>query len=404
MLESFYTLDRATGLNIRIPGEGEAPELSACTIVRKGSRLEFEKKQDALSGWSAFKTSFEPKTAVALNLSGKGILHKRIEQATQINKANFHQILPNGEIDEFYVQQFLGDAATFVSVIRRTEADKWIEEVCGLGFRILTLSLGPFPVAHILTQLNTYEQQLSFDGYRIKWNEQSQWTDFIQDRLATASFSLKAELEPLSEKLLVPYAAAFQLLLAAKRDLVITEHAALNVVYKSTLENRKFRFNSLLVLCTIFVVLLANTFLFTWLGKENAELGAQISRRTRTSSDLKGLQERIAGKAQQLAELGWDDGPKKSVMIDQLGALLPTEVTWTELRVNAVDAARTRADKVLRFRNRQLLVSGTAQRIVPVNEWVARLRTSKWVKDASLQRYTYNSELNTGEFTIIISY
>jgi hypothetical protein len=47
-------------------------------------------------------------------------------------------------------------------------------------------------------------------------------------------------------------------------------------------------------------------------------------------------------------------------------------------------------------------VTGKSERIIPVNEWIARVKTQKWVKNVQLDSYTFSNELNTGQFTVLL--
>jgi Tfp pilus assembly protein PilN len=49
-------------------------------------------------------------------------------------------------------------------------------------------------------------------------------------------------------------------------------------------------------------------------------------------------------------------------------------------------------------------VKGISPQIIPVNEWIARIKTRRWVKGVQLESYTYNNELNTGQFILTITY
>jgi hypothetical protein len=49
-------------------------------------------------------------------------------------------------------------------------------------------------------------------------------------------------------------------------------------------------------------------------------------------------------------------------------------------------------------------MAGSSARIIEVNEWIARIKTKKWVKNVQLENYNYNNELSTGKFNIIVDY
>lgn len=94
----------------------------------------------------------------------------------------------------------------------------------------------------------------------------------------------------------------------------------------------------------------------------------------------------------------------KSAMLDQLASLLPDGITWTEAAIDPVDQAATRVQKSVAFFSRRIRITGNSEKIIPVNEWMARIKTKSWVKNVQLDSYALNSELNTGQFVVLIDY
>ncbi len=105
-----------------------------------------------------------------------------------------------------------------------------------------------------------------------------------------------------------------------------------------------------------------------------------------------------------LHELGWDGGLYKSAMIDQAAALMPAEIVIKEIAVNPIDQGAEHRFSGLKFQDGKLLIRGESAQVIPVNEWVARLRTKKWAKHVELESYDFNNELNTGVFTITLTF
>src|SRR6202012_6183127 len=95
----------------------------------------------------------------------------------------------------------------------KTDADAYIKQLNDLGFNEVMLSLGAYPVIHILPQLNIYNDDVRFDGHLIKRNQQQEWTSYSYHKDNRSQFPVKAESETLAEEVVLSYAAAFQLLL-----------------------------------------------------------------------------------------------------------------------------------------------------------------------------------------------
>jgi len=72
--------------------------------------------------------------------------------------------------------------------------------------------------------------------------------------------------------------------------------------------------------------------------------------------------------------------------------------------VNPVDITGSRIQKAIVFSDRKIVITGYSEKIIPVNEWMARIKTKTWVKNIQLENFTYNNELNTDQFTISINY
>jgi Tfp pilus assembly protein PilN len=403
MLEQYYRINQAIGVSIHILQNGNL-QINACEIAIEQNRLNFVKKVIDVNALEDLKKHFTTKGALALNLSGKGILQKQIERTELIDQQNFNKVLPNGKAEDFYIQNFISGNHSFVSVIRKTEADKWVSQLNELGFTMLMLSIGPFPVQHILPQLNVYDQEVTFNGNIIGRNQQSEWTAYQYKEDVVAPFPLKIESEGINEKLVVAYASAFQLVMADNVQVIQAEVPVLQTALEEIISDKKLKVKASMLLAIFFLLLLANFLLLSWLNSSNGQLSAQVSQSNQSSVDIQSMNDQIKQKEALMQNLGWDEGINKSVLIDQVASLLPEDISWKEIAVNPVDIAASRAARSLVFSARQLRITGSSAKIIPVNEWIARIKTKSWVKDVQLDSYTFNSEMNTGQFILIITY
>jgi Tfp pilus assembly protein PilN len=403
MLEPYYRINQAAGVCINLLKDGTL-DIGCCSIMARGNQLDIAQKLSGIPAVEGLTKHLRAKTPIVLNLSGKGILHKQIEKTETIDQANFNKILPNANVDDFYIQHFISGDASFVSVIRKSEADRWINQFRQQGLVPLSLSLGPFPAEHIFPQLNVYGGEIRFDGHIIGRNEQAHWTSYRYDETALAPFALKAESEGIDEKLVIPYAAAFQLILAAKLDIIQADVPSLTKELSGKLSDHKLRVNGFLMLIVCFVLLLVNLVIFSWLDSSNTRLASQVSRFVQRTSNSQDIDEQVKKKEALLQSLGWDGGINKSALIDQLASLMPEEISLKEIAINPVDLNSSRAQRALVFFDRKICIAGTSGEIIPVNEWMARIKTKPWAKNVQLESYTYNNELNRGQFTLTLNY
>jgi Tfp pilus assembly protein PilN len=298
-------------------------------------------------------------------------------------------------MEDFYVQNFQSGKRSFISIIRKTDADKWLGALRENGYVPLSLSLGPFPVQNIIPQLNNYDSGLVFDGNTIIRNEEGDWLSWNYDQQVKAPFPLKVESEPIGERFLLAYAAAFQLILSDKIEQVIAHVPWLQGDFNEVTNGKKLRVYGSLLLAVFFVLLLINFVVFSSLKQSNDRLTAQVSQT---------ITEQTIQKEALLDLLGWDGGINKTALVDQVASLMPAEITLDEISVNPIDIAKSRVQHVVSFSNRQIDIHGFAENIIPVNEWIARIKTRPWVKDIQLESYTFNNENNTGQFLITVKY
>src|SRR6185437_8318819 len=314
MLDQLYSINAATGIAITLLQNGNAV-IDACSVIVKDNQLSIEKKLTGILTLEQLATQIPAKSVIALNLSGKGILQKQVEKINEIDHHNFSKILPNANLDDFYVQNFISGENSFVTVIRKTEADGWISRLTNSGFRPVMLSLGPFPVQNIFLQLNVYGDDIRFNGYAIKRDEQKQWVSCQYGESFVSPFALKLESEPINEKLLVPYAAAFQLVLAQKIGAIRAEVPVLEAAFKNVADEKKLKVNAFIILCVFFVLLLVNFLLFSSLTSSNEKLAGQVSRSVQSTEDIQKTDQQVQRKEALLKILGWEGAINKAGLI-----------------------------------------------------------------------------------------
>ncbi len=402
MLEQYYRINQATGISIQIGTSGDL-KINACGLSVEKNKLTFDQKITDIASIEVLQKHFDVKL-VALNLTGKGILQKQTELIQAIDQHSFNSIFPNANIDDFYVQNFRSGKRSFISIIRKNEANKWLQALKENGYIPLSLSLGPFPVQNIIPQLNSYDNRLVFDGNTIERHEDGDWLSWNYDGQVKAPFPIKVESEKIDEQLILAYAAAFQLILSDKVDSVVADVPELQQGWNEVIIGKRLRVYGGLILAMFFILLLINFVVFSGLKQSNDQLTARVSRTVQSSVDFQSVNEEVTQKETLLDLLGWDGGVNKIALIDQVASLMPREITLDEMTVNPVDVAKSRVQKILSFSNRQIEIRGFAQNIIPVNEWIARIKTKAWVKDIQLANYTFNNEKNTGEFLITIKY
>ncbi|MCJ8212045.1 hypothetical protein MUY27_20175 [Mucilaginibacter sp. RS28] len=397
MLSKYYRFQKVAGISIEVHRDGNVL-YHVCCISLKGDQLSIDKHTVGLDQANELKKMVPPNVPVAVNIYGKGVLIKQLKA----DQTDFTQVLPNAQPDDFYIQEFNSGEAKYAALIRRTEADRWISQLLGLGLQPLQLSLGLFPVAHILDQLQVKEH-LSLSGYELELNGSGEWSGIKYEAL-TNSRKLKLDQEQVDERAVIPYAAAFQLALSTLVSPVAALVPMLEVARDGALAKVKWRTIGVVFLCGLFVVLLVNFITLTFLESANTRLATQIGQTTKDAEQSEALADSIAAKKALLDSLGWEENQRKAKRIDEIGELLPREVKWDKLSIDPITPHSTGTGRQLKFESKVITISGTSEKLIPVNEWIERLRTKAWIRRVQLKNFSYDQEANTGRFAIQIDY
>lgn len=403
MLNAVFRINEVAGINLHLLPDGVV-EADVVVLKADGNQLELIKKVTSQKSVKTLVEHLEIKTPVSLNLTGKGVLIKKIEGDEEITAVNFQRVLPNAEAADFYWQNMPAADGMFVALIRKSEADRWLADLAENHLQVLALSLGPFSVQVIQSQLNFYGEEIVFNGHSIQRAAKGEWQTYRYEAGRQAPFPIKLENEKLDDRLVIPYAAAFQVILSPRIQPVWTQVPEVTGRLSKFLQNRKVSVISSAALGILFLMLLINFLLLSHFQNENEKMSFRASQTAADVADLDSLSAQIKSKQAMLDTLGWDGGLSHSVQVDRLAQLVPPGVSWREATVNPEDMSVQNKALGIRFLNRQISIQGTSERIVAVNEWVSRIKSLAWVKDAQLQRFNYNNELATGEFSVLIHY
>jgi hypothetical protein len=403
ILAQYYRINRVAGINIHF-GSGEDLTIDACLLAATGDNLVFEQKLSGLRSIIELAKKLPAKLPVSLNLTGRGILTKQLEKVSTIDRQNFSLILPNADPEDFYIQHFARGEQSFISLIRRTEADKWLDALRLSGLFPLLASLGPFVVEQIVPQLNNYGEALSFNGHVVERDDQHIWTKYQYQSGAVSAFPFKADNESLQEEMLLPYAAGFQLILADRITPVAAEVPVLTSRLASRLGSNRLRVHFAMLVTVIFVLLLANYLALSYMRDSNTALLARVSTSNTSAADITSLNDQVQNKELLLKDLGWDGNLNRGAYVSQLAQVMPQEITLMEVSIDPVNITASRNNKKMSFMKRQIRIQGSCPNILSVNEWMARMKTYKWVKQVQMENYGFDNELGTGSFVIVIDY
>jgi len=391
------------GLELVISPDGKTV-FHGTRIRIEGKSLTFEKKVTDIASLEALRAAFPGEPYTALVISGKGILHKKISGLEVVDAKAMGQILPNASQGDFYIQNFQSGECSYISLMRKSDADTWTARLTASGFKLLSLSFGPFPVQSILNQLNIGPQDCSFAGHQVQRDEKGAWLNWATGIDHHAAFPVKVEAETLDQDLLVAYGSAFQLLYFHKLDPVIAEAPALEAERAELAGNKKLQTWGMLLLFSFFLLLVINFLALSYYSPAVKKLSLVNRNTSEERSQVQARLDQINAHAALLDSVGYNGGLNEAKLIGQLAAGLPAGMNWKALVINPLDEAKARNEKKTGFLDHHIRIQGECGQVGAINGWIENARKLPWVKSIVLGNYAISPESGKGEFIIQVNY
>lgn len=358
LIQNFGKVTAMTGLEIHTKKDGNLV-LQACSARLQQQELVFEEHKTNLKSLLHFSKQYKP-GPIALCLTGKGIITKKIERIAGLDPQVINQILPNANRDLFYFQNYINGDYSWISAIRRTEADDCVAQLAAHGFKVMALSLDHFVLEEVI----------------------------------------KPAAGQLEEALWLSYAAAFQLLL--RKELVAVAHPGLT-------SNREqcFAKSRLMAMASVFGVflllaLLVNFVLFSYYSDRLEALSARSNTTAAELGRLKHMEADIGQKTAFITRAGWTGGLNCAYIADQLIACMPPKISLQDLSINPLNEAASKQKHEEVYEIKTVSVTGDCADASMLNNWIFAIKAKDWVAGCKILNYAINQDDGSSAFAISI--
>lgn len=394
LFEKYQWLSKCAGIELYILPDNSFL-LKTCSVDLENNKLTISEKSEVAGTLQSVVKKTTRKEPVAINITGRGVLTKKIPVIESITQETLNRAFPNLSITDFYIQNFTSGNFSFVSIIRKEIADEILGAFNDSGNTVLVISLGPFVFFQVSNQVNTYGLKIQFDGHQIFFAENRDWEDYKFIPGASSEFPLKIENEKIEEKYLLAYAAGFQLALYNRLDPVAAESIDTGLV--DFLEKKKFTFRLGAVLAMFFALLLVNFLVFSYYHDKNEYLLSQVTRYSFDSESLSKISEELKENENLLKELGWNQGLRFSFICDEVGKTTPKGINLNNLTINPLNSNLSQERQTAVYENGQVKISGKTIDMGSVNNWIYLLREKQWIKQVVLDSYSPSDEDETNK-------
>ncbi|MBA3970727.1 MAG: hypothetical protein H0X46_01020, partial [Bacteroidetes bacterium] len=334
--ENIIKVKRVAGIEICLLPDG-GYEINGVLLKRDKSQVFTEKKVAELKEIALLSTFVDPKSPVVLTLTGKGIIHRKVSVSENDSlQAILNKVLPNANIDEFYIQKQEGDAIPFyVSVIRKSSVDPIVEELNkNKSIHITECYLGPFLVNSIIPLIDTAvisNEHLYFSSHKLLIRESKIQEILISD-VPPMPDILKVGDELLEGKLVVPFAAALSAFVDGSSGLINSE--SLKNAKKEFKEKQKFQLWGWSLLIATFIILLANYFVFDHYWKKQNDINSALQVNQSSLKRYELLNVEYTQKKEFLLENGLLENSRTSFYADKLAASVPASIQLLEMEIH----------------------------------------------------------------------
>jgi len=358
-IKTWLELQELTGVEITSGKDGIAG-VNACSLELKQNKVQIRSQKASLKHIAHFAKQFKP-GPVALCLSGKNILVRKTEKTIAIDRQLISTLWPNIKYEDFYFQLVSAESESWISMIRRTEADLWTEALALQGFPVISISLGK-----------------------------------------DAAFMLDdADKQQVESVLLPAYSAALTALLGIDNELV--NDAEVKNSRDRVLARLKVQKIGLIIAVACFMVLAANFFFYQHYSGEVDRLSKERNLSAERVGAYQDMEKDIMKKQALLRSVGWTGGYPMAYLTDQLVACKPKDILLTALCINPVKEDSGIAGKKEVMQANTLLIEGFCDQAGTLNNWVGEIRSKTWVKSCSVAAYDLSRDTGKGKFSVTIT-
>jgi len=347
--------------------------------------------------------SLPPNIPLALNISGKGIIHKLLNKSEHTTPEKivpflFPNIDPTGLC--FQINN-IGDKVG-IGFLRKDKIEQILSDLADLRARIISCSLGAFPIQAVLPLYAGSFELINTSAYSLKIkNNQIAEIPTPSIGIEERFISLNMAGELIDEFHVPAFAGAFAVLVNAVETL--NNFPEFQERYKEQKQQLKFKFAGFGILGIMFFSLLINMLIFFQLERKVIEQESSLTFYNSQLQELELLKTDYAEKKNQIKDHTVLKQSKASFYTDRLAGTIGKGINLDLIEVfpDRSTQQETRANNY-KFSNQIILVKGNSVNSKILSAWVSNLENLKWIKQVTVSPYR-EVEKGVGAFELTIA-
>lgn len=398
--EKFQLYKKVHGLEIVINDEGQyilhhvtlQKDRSVINVAAHGTSHSFESLPEQLSS----------DCLLNITLSGRGILHKKIEGVMpEKDTALIQQVLPNARPDDFYVQTREAYQGYYVSLIRKNVLDSLFTQLNQLGYFIGSVQLGGAGLRvlpGLFENIDNRQNPLHIGSHQLSFSDEGILDQYVYKKSENEERFQLGE-EALTACYVLPYLMALQTFLPEGFTETL-DYAAARACKKEYKEKQYFKPLLYGSAGLVLLILMVNFILFSHYEQQQNELGSKSGYYSRMAGKLDSLKTTVRKKETFLKNAGWLAPSRLSFYADRIARSVPSSIQLTALNINPMDEAAMKEERRYVFSPGNIYIKGTCHNAIYVNRWMKKLNQFSWLSQVSLRDYSHDFRGDKGKFYI----
>lgn len=393
-------LPAMAGLEISFDDKGYT--LKGVELLRQGRSVVVGSRVEPFADISMLKGKLDNSIPIVLVVSGKGIIHRVVPHQAMSETDVIKSLIPGAKKGEYYIQEFEQPTGSWFSLIRKSQLDNLLKTFNDIGFQVVMVSLGAYQVLrfrHLLQGLETNDDQLIINEHCFSL-EGEKLTRYQLLSSPSGKGILVFGDEEMNAQYMVSYVQALSAISGI--DPCYVPLPELGNQYQELGQKYQFRRTGAALLALFLLLLLLNSFFF--LRYAEAIEGLPLAMDTKQLEELTALKERAESERNLLKVISGDEvflSAPRSIIVDQLCAILPHDITLNEVTVGTKDQKATQTERKPVYNSTALLVQGHTTNLQALHHWIKEVNMMPFVATVSLQAYRYDAREDQGIFSVI---
>lgn len=336
---------------------------------------------------------------VALNISGRGILHKQVPGEYQGHI--IQSLIPGANSNEYYYQRFTYSAKEDIAIVRKQPVDHLINLFTDKGYIVLNAGISLGFAAGILQMINTGRQPQIFTGNHIvHLSTEGEMTSYATSPSHAQIIECAIDAIILKSIQIPSFSIAVNTLIDIQEAPGIEVESIIQARYNYR-HKKIFTTSAWAILLFLLGTLLINFMVYQHYYQLNEESLARRTLYQNRLDNLDTLQTKVKQKELFMQKLGWLKPASFSEISDKLAASVPEDITLTEMDIFPI-SGKENTDVQFNSKRDTVMITGYCYEPGSVNEWISSMDSIDMIQSVKLLNYWYKKEDETGNFRIEI--